>query len=296
MVVLADLLVGTIGWKVISHMPENTSFLSKTTYSLLKNKADVLVLGASKAYHGYDANMLSDSLGLETYNCGADGCDMMYYGMMLSGFLTRCKPQIIILDMASLALDAEVRVANYKFLYGVSPVVDTFIKQNVSVQERLKLQSNLYRYNGFYSLFASSCLHNAPVNRGYEPLTQTMEKAQIRVNDHFSPNPIEVKFFKEVVEKARRYHAELYVFVSPSYGICPKSDAYVKALCAQERVFFLNLSQDKRFLNPSYFKDDAHLNKVGAELYTRYIIQLIRTKTKIQGLKRGRDSQHLDQH
>lgn len=275
LIVIIDCFVGFVGKKVVMSMPENNAYVSKTTYAMLKVKAELLVLGASKASHGYNSNILTDSLGLETYNAGSDGCDMMYYDMMLAGILSRCRPKVIILDMASLALDAQIGLDSNRFLYGISPVVDDYFEQNTSYIEHIKLKSSLYRYNGFYVLLASTYMNREITTRGYEPLDGNMNMAEVRINGEFHPNEREVYYFKSFIEKTKKYGIKLYVFISPSFGINPKSNEYVKKLCEGENVFFKDFSQEKIFLKPAFFKDDAHLNSEGADAYTKYIINTI---------------------
>lgn len=272
-----DLLVGVISDKVVMNMPETSAYISKTTHSLLKKKADIIVLGASKAKHGYNPFMLEDSMGLSCYNAAEDGCDMMYYDMMLSGFLSRCNPKIVIIDMAPLSLMNTPSIQGGKFLYGLSTVVDSFYNENLSWGERIKLKSALYRFNGFYGQMASNVLNKNLPNKGYTPITGFYKDGKIMKDTVFTPNEKEIEYMNDVVAKCKKGKVRLIMCVSPSYHYNPLFDDYLNGYCKQHKVEFFDLATDKKFIHPTLFKDADHLNTEGSKLFTQDFIKRIKT-------------------
>lgn len=272
-----DLLVGVISDKVVMNMPETSAYISKTTHSLLKKKADIIVLGASKAKHGYNPFMLEDSMGLSCYNAAEDGCDMMYYDMMLSGFLSRCNPKIVIIDMAPLSLMNTPSIQGGKFLYGLSTVVDSFYNENLSWGERIKIKSALYRFNGFYGQMASNVLNKNLPNKGYTPITGFYKDGKIMKDTVFTPNEKEIEYMNDVVAKCKKGKVRLIMCVSPSYHYNPLFDDYLNGYCKQHKVEFFDLATDKKFIHPTLFKDADHLNTEGSKLFTQDFIKRIKT-------------------
>lgn len=272
-----DMLAGFVGGKVVMNMPETSAYISKTTYSLLKKKADIIVLGASKAKHGYNPFLFEDSLRQDCYNAAEDGCDMMYYDMMLSGFLSRCTPKIVIIDMAPLSLMNTPGIQGGKFLYGLSAVVDSFYNENLSWGERMKLKSALYRFNGFYGQMASNVLSKNLPNKGYTPITGFYKERKIKKDTVFTPNKKEIEYMDDVVAKCKRRKVRLIMCVSPSYHYNPLFDDYLNGYCKQHNVEFFDLATDKKFIHPSLFKDADHLNAEGSRLFTLELIKRIKT-------------------
>lgn len=276
LVACIDMLSGVVGGKVVMNMPETSSYISKTTYSLLKKKADIIILGASKAKHGYNPFLLEDSLGLDCYNAAEDGCDMMYYDMTLSGFLSRCNPKLVIIDMAPLSLMNTPSIQGGKFLYGLSAVVDSLYNENLPWGERMKLKSSLYRFNGFYGQLASNVLSKNSPNKGYTPVTGFYKEGKIMKDTVFTPNNREIEYMNEVVAKCKKKKVRLFMCVSPSYHYNPLFDKFLNDYCKRHKVEFIDMATNKKFVRPSFFKDADHLNTEGSRLFTLELIKRIK--------------------
>lgn len=278
LIVGIDIVVGAVSDKVVMDMPETSSYISKTTYSILKKKTDILILGASKAKHGYNPFMIEDSLGTDCYDAAEDGCDMMYYDMMLAGFQSRCNPKLVIIDMAPLALMNQPTIDNGKYLYGLSPIIDSFYNQNLTLLERIKLKSNLYRFNGFYGQMASNLLNKNSANKGFTPLDGASSDTTLKIDTLFTPNAKEIGYMNDVVVRCKRRHVHLIMCISPTYHLNPRFNKYLQHYCKQKGVEFYDMSEDKRFLHPDFFKDKDHLNKIGAEKFTTELLRRIHYK------------------
>ena len=65
----------------------------RNNYICDKMTDDVLIFGSSRAEHHYNAQMISDSLGVSCYNAGEGGCGIILaYGRLLM-ILERCTPK-----------------------------------------------------------------------------------------------------------------------------------------------------------------------------------------------------------
>lgn len=270
-----DIVVGWVGNRIILSMPESSAFISHTTYSVLKQKTDVLIIGASKAKHGIDPYMIRDSLGMDCYNAGEDGCDMMYYDMVLQGFLSRCKLKTVVLDMAPLALDHKLDLSRY--LCGMSPVVDKFAEDVYPWHERLKLRSNLYRLNCFFPQLSSLLLDKNKPHAGFTPLEGTYDRAEMVQYHGLTVQPYEKKFLDDFVETCKKNHIRLLVYVSPTYYHNNHAfNKYLGDYCRERGVFFRDMSQPDGFRSPEYYKDRDHINSVGAKVFTKKVISDIK--------------------
>lgn len=270
-----DLIVGFTGNAVVMHMPESSAFISHTTYSVLRKSTDILVIGASKAKHGIDPLKIRDSTGLGCYNAGEDGQDMIYYDMVLHGFLNRKKPKIVILDMAPLALDNKPGLS--KFLYGMSPIVDDFSKRVWSWDERLKLHSNLYRFNGFFPQLTSLFLNKNKNNDGYTPLDGQYTDAKRILYHHLIIDPSEKMFLDDFVETCKKNSIKLMVYVSPTYYHNNYAfNSYLRNYCSLKNIYFKDMSQPDGFRSFRYYNDRDHVNRKGAQIFTDSIIKDIK--------------------
>src|SRR6266487_4594889 len=73
--------------------PNGIGDTSVTTYAVEKSKEDVLIFGTSRASHHYDSRIISDTLGLSTFNCGRNGTNIIYHAAILPVMLERHTPQ-----------------------------------------------------------------------------------------------------------------------------------------------------------------------------------------------------------
>lgn len=273
--VIVDIVVGWIGNRIILNMPESSAFISHTTYSVLRQKTDILIVGASKAKHGIEPFMIRDSLGMDCFNAGEDGCDMMYYDMVLQGFVSRCKLKTVILDMAPLALDHKLDLSRY--LYGMSPVVNKFAEDVYPWYERLKLRSNLYRLNGFFPQLSSLMLDKNLPHAGFTPLVGTYDRADMVQCDKFTVRPYEKKYLDDFVETCKNNNIKLLVYISPTYYHNNHAfNSYLSQYCRNKGVFFRDMSQPDGFRSPQYYKDRDHINSIGAEVFTKIVISDIK--------------------
>lgn len=274
-ILILDLCIGQLANYLMKNIPESNAYVSHVIYSTLYKQADILILGASKAKHGIDPLMLEDSLHLETYNTGEDGCDMSFYNLMLQCFISRHKPKIVILDMAPLALSQKPNFP--KFLYGLSKVTNNFCTEVEPLQERIKLSSNLYRLNGFFSLLPSTLLKKNKPDKGFLPLIGTLKDDKINTKADIPINKKEITFLNEVVNTCKARDIKLYIFISPTYfHNVPKFNKWLSSYCNTNNVTLFDMSTNEKFKSPELYYDNDHLNQQGANLYTNEIIRLIK--------------------
>ena len=84
---------------------------------------------------------------------------------------------------------------------------------------------------------------------------------------------IKYSYFEEFIELCKSYDIKLYITVSPWYKM-KESDTYtpISNLCKKKGVTFLNHNFDSTFnYRKEYFHDAAHLNKYGAETFSKVI-------------------------
>ena len=75
-VAACDIAVGFLGNKILMGTPEVGTLQVDAYQAMFKKKADVLILGSSRARHTFQPKMIADSTGLTAYNAGYDGHGM----------------------------------------------------------------------------------------------------------------------------------------------------------------------------------------------------------------------------
>ncbi len=260
------------------------------TYAIEKTKADVLIIGSSRANHHYIPKMIQDSLNLSCYNAGMDGCVLLYQNAILKSVLKRYTPKVIILDYIGGLEDEEL---SYDMLSHLTPYYDTHeeIREIVELKspfEKIKLLSNIYPHNSeVYSILRNTFQSSKRItDNGYKPEEGVWEKEMdtIKTILPYEFDKTILAANKEFLYLAKKSGAKVIVIYSPIYlSFKQKQELdFMKQLCKEQEIPFWDFSKDSMFLNnKKYFKDVKHLNHTGASLYTNIIIKKLKKELQL---------------
>lgn len=257
----------------------------RRNYIINKANEDILIFGSSRAIHHYDPRIISDSLGLSCYNCAEEGCGIMLHYPRLKAILQRYSPKIVIYDV----------IPKYDFLefgeitslgmlrpFSTNESIRTFIWE-IDKYERLKLYSGFYKYNSSFIdilMQRSSSSSLTADNFTYGALVGEMSYDIYNAGELEGEglDMIKYSYLEEFINLCRSYDIKLYITVSPWYKM-KESDVYapINKLCKEKGITFLNHNFDSAFnYRKDYYHNAAHLNKYGAETYTKVIAHEIK--------------------
>ena len=289
--ILVDSLCG-VSFPVIQKYSKSGS--TRTNFYLSNEcDADVLVLGSSRAMHHY-VPMILDSLGGKAYNAGNDGMGVVLgYGRYLM-CSEKHVPKIVIYDMSVFDYIKDDNSKYLKFLrpYGDREYIRSIISQIGEPFSDLKLLSHMYRNTSRIIPNVRDLLigENVDLNRGYLPLYKICSNCNKDVDKYdamtLELDSMKIKMFDQFVSETVRRGSKLYLSISPRFfnekpdGMPP---SYVYALKLAERynvpllnnIFTPDISD-----NHIMFADLTHMNKDGATLFTRKIVEKIRSLEK----------------
>lgn len=285
-VAVLDFAIG----KVLRHFyfTETSGLHYRTTYSMEKADADILIFGSSRANHHYVPEVFMDSTGLSFYNTGRDGNGIFYQTALLKSVLKRYTPKLIILDYAG---DFGKNRQVYDNLSSLLPYYasHTEIRKEVELRspyEKFKLLSGIYPYNSQLLTIAVGNMDlnksRKPDNRGYVPL-ETEHPVKKEFFTALVQQPVDsnkIHSLKEFVEVAKASGTRIVVIYSPLYqehkrywevDICA-------AICKEAGVPFWDYSRDPYFVQqPDLYYDPVHLNHQGALIFSKQIAARLRT-------------------
>lgn len=278
-VVFFDLAIGAISRKLVMAAPDAGLNQTNTAQALFNKKADVLVLGSSRANHHYVSSMFKDSLGLSCYNAGRDGHDILYAYMIFQSFLERNTPKMVVVDIASSMMDGSWIEHNKDMtcFYGASQAVTEVLDKDVLKGfDKVKMLSNLYRYNNTLEWIATAYLSNRGEGDGYFPMPVTNNgMTKVVGKDHaFKPHPKCLSYLDDIVKTCKEKDIQLILCVSPSlsysmHGINDWMMEYGK----QQQIKTLDFTGDTTYVDhPDLFFDATHLNDLGARAFTKHLL------------------------
>jgi hypothetical protein len=292
-VFLLDVIIGNI--LSYFYFKQQSGLQYRTTYSIEKTKADILIFGSSRANHHYEPHIFEKRLNLSYYNVGRDGNFIFYHYAVLKGILKRYSPKIVILDIVfgefGKNQDSYDRISSLLPYYKDHPEMRSIIELK-SQYEKLKLLSSIYPYNS--SIFTIA-VGNAEFNKkrksdykGYVPLTKIwndsigIDKSAVK----YALDSMKVKVYESFIQDCIHANVKLYIICSPYYVKFRHTDYSItvgKEIAKRYNVPFLDYSTDSIFINnPKYFADKVHLNAEGSEVFSNRVVDEIGKTSEIK--------------
>lgn len=257
---------------------------SRTTYSIQKTTADIIILGSSRASHHYNPAIFENKLNLSAYNAGRDGNFIFYHFAVLNGVLNRYTPKIVILDLnrAELQEDHESydRIATLLPYYKNHPEIRSIIEHK-GAYENIKLISNIYPFN---SLILTIAIGNLELNKrrnadylGYLPINKTYDGPLKTETISTRPklDSLKVEVYKSIIYECNKKGVKLIIICSPYFMQFSTEDISLlvaEEIAKQNGVEFYDFSDNQIFLNnKKLFADNAHLNDNGATILSNLV-------------------------
>ena len=278
-VVGCDLLIGTVTKDAILNVKDVGVNQTNTVQAFFKRTADVLILGPSTANHHYDCRIIEDSLGLSCYNAGRDGQNIIYDAMVLEGFLTRCAPKLVVVDVTHSTLsDTWMSSLNdFNCYYGFLKPIDDIIDSIGSPIDRIKRMSNIYRYNKTWEwLLNAKIAKEAKDLNGYRPLEvknikgmkPSYESGRFIMYDKCKD------YLKLIISRCKEKNIKLVFVASPSLIVDESNFIHdVKQVLEDEELKLMSWNGDTVYTNHAdFFYDRTHLNAKGAKTFTKEFV------------------------
>ena len=272
LVVSFDVVVGLVSRHIIQGLSDKRSQIATIQQALLRKQADVVILGASCAKYHYDSRIIADSLDLSVENTGVGGMNMAYTDLVLQAFLERCTPRIVVVDIYGQLDPGEGRLPRLKPFYGISRPVTAYFDSISSWQQRLKLCSALYRYNGTLDLLLRHCFNAPNDSHGFaemDAIDRCMDTVEVR---RFHADESKLPHLEHVVSLCRDHDIQLVFVLSPRREHDISQEQWIADLCRKRGILLINeLHVPDYYTAPGLFHDDSHLSAAGAHLFSQRV-------------------------
>lgn len=281
-VVGADLLVGAVTGKLIREVPDVGVNQTNTAQALFSRTAEILILGSSRANHSFDCRILEDSLGMSCYNAGRDGQNMAYDAMVFFSYLERHLPKLVILDITGAMMDDSWfdNLKEMNCYFGLSKPLDRIINENSNWTDKIKLKSNLYRYNNTWQwLLNAHIAGNQSERNGFRPMpvnARTSFKASFREKENIKIDKRCFYYLEAIRKTCKENNIQLILTYSPSLIIVKKNglEDWINVYANNNQLAFYDFGRDSVFYeDPELFYDMTHLNAIGATLFTKKFVK-----------------------
>lgn len=283
-VAITTIMCIAAGWLLDVAERKARGTTARTLYINDSLKSDVLVFGSSRALHQYDPEIIEAVLHHTVYNCGEDKMGIIFNYGRYRLISRRYMPKMIVYDVEpdyDLLYDD-----NTSYLSGLRRYQDlTDIRQlfiDVDPTERFKTMLPPYRLNNRTMQTVKDCIAPSETYKlGYLPYTDIMK---VFIPERLPQNhydTLKLKYLRRLVSDCNR-NTKIVFTASPQLSY--RSDSVytpLRKFCAEHRIAFLNHFCDTTFTNhPRLFYNANHLQKKGAEKYSRMIAAEIKRSLK----------------
>lgn len=286
LVIMIDVAIGNI--LSYYYFKQESGLQYRSTYSIEKTTAEILVFGSSRANHHYKPEVIEKELNLTYYNVGRDGSSILYHKAVLNAIKNRYLPKIIILDINEGEFKQNPtsyeRMSSLLPYYKKHPEMRKIIELR-SEYEKYKLYSSIYPYNSVISTIA---IGNTEMNKkrkgdylGYIPLNKTWNE-EIKANNNSTKYEIDylkLKMFESFIMECKQANINLYVVFSPFFVKFRNHDYSVelaKQMAHKYEIPFFDYTNNVDYFDNNLFADFGHLNDKGAIVFTNELTKRIK--------------------
>ncbi|WP_143337075.1 hypothetical protein [Dokdonia pacifica] len=239
---------------------------------------DVLFLGSSHAYHGFDTRIY-EKKGITSFNLGTSAQTPLQTKFLLSRYLDKVIPKEVVLQVSPFIFAID----------GVESTVDIVSNDFVDIQSvalATKLKdinvSNALIYSSFEDFFnkkssykeKNSFASTVYVSGGYVESNDTGYRGNQYIITDFEFKKIQLKAFDEIItlleNKGITYHLVYVPITKPLYTSISKQLDFESLMNIYGGYHDFNKILS---LDSTYFYDRHHLNQKGATIFNNKLIE-----------------------
>ena len=245
---------------------------------------DAVIMGSSRGFVQYSPAILDNVLGTDFYNLSVDGrcidAEVAKYNTYIE---YNSKPKLIIqnVDFGNLLMSNGYEREQFTpYLY--NSVLFNEIKdfETFAIGDRYL---PLVRYSGYFEVIKEGLhlpnkLNQYPLYKGYFGRDEQWDGSAFHNVSHvdFSVNPQAVEIFDRYLASCKKDNIQVILVFAPIYiGVTEKMDNpqqmfdYYQKFSDKYGCPILNYTYDSISYDTNYFYNATHMNRTGAELFTR---------------------------
>ena len=244
-----------------------------------KSSADVIVMGNSRALVQFSPQVLDTVLRKETYNIGIDGSAINRQINKYHAYRHfNKKPSVILQNVDFWTIDMTTGFERHQYFpYFWIP----FIRQSIFPNEPFSFWEKylpFYRYShfGVRNLFKEP----RTLTKGYLGNDNSWDGRELAQQGLFSfePDTLATVMFEEYLQEAQDEGIQVFLVFAPVYiGATMKLQninemySFYSTLAERYGAIVIDYTFDDISRDTSYFYNATHLNKMGAELFSKKI-------------------------
>lgn len=261
--------------------------IARLNYTFKATSENILILGSSRAMHHFVPGIVSAKTKKTVYNCGFEGQGLKFCYLQLREITARYLPDHVILEISPNILTDSLSDDKLNILMPFAEK-DTAVANAITgkkLMQKVKLFSRIYPYNSLlFDLVYSKYKSVKDSFNGFVPLHAEMSGTQRssaeEKTSYASVRSTQLESLDRIINLWIKNSIRLDLVISPVFEL----KATDKIIITEMKNYLLKyrsirLSDYSTFTttygNPLLFKDNLHLNKRGASLFSEEIGTLL---------------------
>lgn len=262
----------------------SNDYAIESWYDLMKGsiKADVIIMGSSRAWVQYDPLILDSILSVNSYNLGIDG--RKHYSQIKKYHLFKKrnkKPRLIIQNIDIFDFNAIIRGYNmyqfYPYFWDRDMRIEFINNEPFNAGEKYLPLYRFINYSIYNDINTFLPTDSNYLTKGYRGKTATWDGAALMKVDSISflPNDTVLHMFDTYLAEARADGIKVLFVYAPIYIGATRKMKNIKKMRDTYQTFankyeipILDYTHMDICYDTTYFYNASHLNKRGAEVFS----------------------------
>ena len=280
---IADFMMGFFFKKISDIGFKNNPEQLQTEFVIKKAKADVIIIGNSRATNHYVPSIIADSLNRTVFNAGYGATYFTYFVTMIHAILKRHSPELIVFNVDPILLDKSYGPGSLQLLYPFYND-DIYYKNIVDANNpnnRYKLISKMYRYNSEFIPLVQRMFSKKSDEQydGFIPQPNEGYNYPIIRNFEYVANDLDlhkVELLQNCIDSCKSKGVKLIFSVSPKFEQSNETQVssyiHLKELLEKNNIPLIYMGDITVISDSTMYKDIKHLNHRGAIAFTKVFV------------------------
>jgi hypothetical protein len=243
--------------------------------------SDILILGSSHAYRGYDVRLFKNR-GLKSFNLGSSSQTLIQTEFMFKKYFKILRPKFVIIDIYPSLLNSDGMESSVNLVSNAKLDKDwlsyIFKLNNIKVY-------NTAIFAAYVQLFkpGNVDLHDQRISKSDKYISggyvETKKIGKIRekfVNEEYKVRPEQLAALKNIVEFLKKNHIPYLLTQAPLYPQrykAIKNTAYIDTLVSKYGPY-INFNNEVTIPKEG-FMDSSHMNQFGVDLFNKKLLDTL---------------------
>lgn len=247
---------------------------------------DVLILGSSHAYRGYDTRIFEDN-GLRAFNLGSSAQTPVQCELLVDHYLTKMNPKLVIIDIYPLTFGLDGAESTLDIILNENNLNSYELTMN-ALDTKNALVFNSLIYSSFPDFLKNSSSQKANnlgvyIKGGYVETFKSEVPQKKYTKFAYEILPKQMESFKRIVVNLKNKNIPYVLVQSPirkDYYDAVTNNKEMDSLFASHGEYY-NFNESLN-ISTNFFADNSHLNQLGVVIFNKSLMQKVK---KLKNLK-----------